>query len=193
MSRDQDWSWKPPEEEAPTGTLTPIQYARLKAKRFLKEKGCKKISNGSLGLARQLAGELSINGAFRNKSQSRQFLKAWAFGNVDIAREKMPRVGKKSFYASWAWKKLRFEVLKQYGPKCMCCGSDHRPTVDHIKPRARFPELELDFDNLQVLCNDCNMGKSNDDFTDFRPDRENILSPEEYAELEYISETRDLH
>jgi len=41
--------------------------------------------------------------------------------------------------------------------------------VDHIKPRSKFPELELVFDNLQVLCDDCNIGKSNVDSTDFRP------------------------
>ena len=37
--------------------------------------------------------------------------------------------------------------------------------VDHIKPRSTHPELALDFDNLQVLCHDCNQGKGNrDDF-----------------------------
>ena len=31
--------------------------------------------------------------------------------------------------------------------------------VDHIKPRSKFPELELSLDNTQVLCADCNLGK----------------------------------
>jgi len=30
--------------------------------------------------------------------------------------------------------------------------------VDHVKPRAN-PELELDIDNLQILCRDCNLVK----------------------------------
>ena len=72
------------------------------------------------------------------------------------------------FYSSWEWKKARYETLKRYGAFCMCCGSDRNIVVDHIKPRSRFPELELDRENLQVLCNECNMGKSGDDHTDFR-------------------------
>lgn len=83
-------------------------------------------------------------------------------------KTKVKRVSSKSFYSSWAWKKLRFEVIKTYGATCMCCGSDKNIVVDHIKPRSKFPDLELDFNNMQILCNQCNMGKSNDDFTDFR-------------------------
>jgi len=41
--------------------------------------------------------------------------------------------------------------------------------VDHIRPRSKSPSLELDPDNLQVLCKACNLGKSNLDDTDFRP------------------------
>jgi 5-methylcytosine-specific restriction endonuclease McrA len=39
--------------------------------------------------------------------------------------------------------------------------------VDHIKPRRKYPHLALVFDNLQVLCHDCNHGKGNEIF-DFR-------------------------
>ena len=55
---------------------------------------------------------------------------------------------------------------------CVLCGSP--PTVgkplhvDHIKPRSFFPELELVISNLQVLCADCNLGKSNFDQIDWR-------------------------
>ncbi len=78
------------------------------------------------------------------------------------------------FYASWDWKKLRYEALKIHGTRCQCCGwqpgdTDHgRLVVDHIKPRSKFPALQLDLNNLQVLCNDCNMGKSNIHEDDFR-------------------------
>lgn len=80
-----------------------------------------------------------------------------------------------SFYASWEWKKVRYEALKIHGRRCQCCGwrpgdTDHGwLVVDHIKPRSKYPELELDVSNLQTSCNDCNMGKSNiyeDDFRD---------------------------
>lgn len=72
------------------------------------------------------------------------------------------------FYSSWEWKKARYEALKRFGAKCMLCGSTERVVVDHIKPRRFYPELELDQDNLQILCNECNQGKSFDDETDFR-------------------------
>ncbi len=80
----------------------------------------------------------------------------------------------KSFYESDAWRSLRYEVLKVYGRKCMVCGAVPHPEnkvklhVDHIKPRSKYPELELEFSNLQILCEDCNLGKSNKDSIDYR-------------------------
>lgn len=40
--------------------------------------------------------------------------------------------------------------------------------VDHIKPKSLHPELKYELSNLQVLCEDCNIGKSNLDDTDWR-------------------------
>ena len=77
------------------------------------------------------------------------------------------------FYLSDEWRKLRYRVLKKYNATCMCCGADRsdgvKIHVDHIKPRSKWPHLALDFTNLQVLCEDCNIGKSNIDSTDWRP------------------------
>lgn len=76
------------------------------------------------------------------------------------------------FYASWEWKRVRYEALKRYGARCMLCGAKAedgaRICVDHIKPRSKYPLLQLDVNNLQVLCNDCNMGKGAWDETDWR-------------------------
>lgn len=73
------------------------------------------------------------------------------------------------FYDSEAWQRLRYQALKLYGRICLLCkttkGEMH---VDHIKPRSKYPELELDINNLQVLCRSCNLGKSNRDETDWR-------------------------
>lgn len=80
----------------------------------------------------------------------------------------------KGFYASWEWKKLRYEALNLHGRRCQCCGWSPNDTphghlvVDHIKPRSKRPDLELEITNVQVLCNDCNMGKSNTHENDFR-------------------------
>lgn len=90
---------------------------------------------------------------------------------------KAKRQGKSlPFYASWEWCQLRYAVLQKYGAKCMCCGSIEKIVVDHIKPRSKYPALELEFSNMQVLCDSCNRGKSNTDFTDWRPPECRILN-----------------
>jgi 5-methylcytosine-specific restriction endonuclease McrA len=86
---------------------------------------------------------------------------------------KKPRRETGGFYDSDEWRRLRYRVLKVYGTDCMCCGATagpgRPPHVDHIYPRSRYPKLALSFDNLQVLCVDCNMGKGAWDETDWRP------------------------
>lgn len=77
------------------------------------------------------------------------------------------------FYASREWRELRYETLRlnaiahthDGGPQCRLCGKTAWADgvtlhVDHIKPRSLFPELALSPANLQVLCSDCNIGKS---------------------------------
>jgi HNH endonuclease len=77
-----------------------------------------------------------------------------------------------AFYESREWREVRYEALKRDGAKCRCCGATavegKKLHVDHIKPRARSPELELDINNLQILCEDCNLGKGVRDQTDWR-------------------------
>lgn len=82
------------------------------------------------------------------------------------------------FFNSSAWHRVRFATLRRYGAACMACGRGKKEgailQVDHIRPRSKFPELALAMDNLQVLCRECNMGKSNvfmDDFTGMTEER----------------------
>lgn len=83
--------------------------------------------------------------------------------------KKLATTHKLGFYWSDAWRDLRYRVLVKFGRKCMACGMMGSPAhVDHIKPRSKYPELELTFDNLQVLCEACNMGKRAWDETDWR-------------------------
>jgi len=77
------------------------------------------------------------------------------------------------FYASTAWKELRVGVIEEYGAQCAMCGRSPKEHgivihVDHIKPRSKHPELSLDFNNLQILCEDCNLGKMANYETDWR-------------------------
>ncbi len=79
---------------------------------------------------------------------------------------------KSTFYESRQWRELRYEALLKYGRKCSCCGIEAGMNiplhVDHIKPRTKYPDLALDINNLQILCESCNLGKGAWDETDFR-------------------------
>lgn len=76
------------------------------------------------------------------------------------------------FYESREWLDLRYRVLQKAGGSCKLCGCRATPEnpiqVDHIKPRSLHPELQLAESNMQVLCRNCNQGKSNKDDTDWR-------------------------
>jgi len=55
--------------------------------------------------------------------------------------------------------KLRQQILKRYGYKCVHCGGDKNLTIDHIKPYSKNGSDEEH--NLQVLCRSCNSKKGN--------------------------------
>lgn len=80
-------------------------------------------------------------------------------------------VSDEKFYRSDDWRKLRYLALRNC-KGCQCCGaraSDGLQLhVDHIFPRYKYPHLSLKLENLQVLCEDCNMGKGAWDDTDWR-------------------------
>ena len=54
--------------------------------------------------------------------------------------------------------KMRFAVYARDGNKCRYCGSRYNLEVDHIFPIAKGGKTT--FDNLQTLCHDCNVKKS---------------------------------
>lgn len=79
-----------------------------------------------------------------------------------------PRDGR-TFYQSTEWRKLRYKAFEKYGTICLDPHCNNQAThVDHVKPRSLRPDLALDINNLQVLCEDCNRIKSNKSDVDFR-------------------------
>lgn len=80
-------------------------------------------------------------------------------------------VNSAEFLKSFEWRQLRLRAFEKYGRMCLCCGATPSNgvvlNVDHVKSRRLFPELALDIENLQVLCEDCNHGKANQT-VDFR-------------------------
>ena len=62
------------------------------------------------------------------------------------------------FYSSREWLAIRYKALRLRGFQCQACGESPPVAilhVDHIKPRSKYPEIELDINNLQVLCKEC--------------------------------------
>lgn len=139
----------------------PIAIAAAKRSRELQAKRDKKRAarRGKRDLQRIRSGKrLRKDGTFRERD---------AFGRPMYA----PGMGKE-FYKTKAWIDMRYSVLQKRGAVCECCGAtkadDVRIHVDHIRPRHRFPLLELVESNLQVLCEPCNQGKGSRDETDWR-------------------------
>lgn len=95
-------------------------------------------------------------------------------------KAKRQRVSKQDhdrFTLSREWRELRYRFIKNNEAKCMACGRSPQHHgiaihVDHIKPRSKYKHLSLDYNNLQILCECCNIGKSNKDETDWRPSEE---------------------
>jgi 5-methylcytosine-specific restriction endonuclease McrA len=82
----------------------------------------------------------------------------------ELARARQQEIeATRTFYASPEWRILREQVITEQGRRCRQCKrlitDDFELTVDHIKPRSKFPELALDKSNLRVLCRQCNSSK----------------------------------
>lgn len=69
------------------------------------------------------------------------------------------------FITSDEWRSARYQAIRTLGNKCLACGRSPKDGVkihvDHIEPCSKNWSRRLDQDNLQVLCDDCNLGKSN--------------------------------
>ena len=87
-------------------------------------------------------------------------------------REALNRPARSVVAAGGNWRVVRYEALKRANGRCILCGRSAKDGVklhvDHIKPASLFPELYFDINNLQVLCEDCNLGKSDTDSIDWR-------------------------
>jgi len=157
------------------------QSLEMQVERGLRKAGVPCSANdGHYLLAQKI---LAVRADLKRCKSSRQVLERFVASvqwTPSAKQRASRREGKDKFYQSQAWLDLRYAVLKKHGGTCMLCGRTRKDGtqihVDHIKPRRDFPHLELEFDNLQVLCRECNMGKRANDQTDWRP-----TTPEEIA------------
>ena len=87
---------------------------------------------------------------------------------IQLARERKERLDEaKRFYSSPEWNLIREQVIKEKGRVCSECKKYIRNnkdvTVDHIRPRSKYPDLALEKQNLRVLCRRCNSSKGDKD------------------------------
>ena len=109
------------------------------------------------------------------KRFAQRFVREWAETTASKPKPKKrkPRqfVQTDGFLKSADWRRLRYLALKQADGRCTACGASAKDGVslhvDHIKPRYSHPELALCMDNLQILCEDCNLGKGAWDQTEW--------------------------
>lgn len=69
------------------------------------------------------------------------------------------------------FKKVRVEILKLI-PYCLKCESKKELHIDHIYPVSIYPKRAFNYKNLQVLCKECNIEKSNTTVIDYRNKRD---------------------
>lgn len=135
---------------------------------------------GEMLLALESMNKPLYDRASRMCAESRTKARKWeclhilaALHGIRLVQKVQVKNDSRNFYLSREWRAVRYKALCQSSGRCQCCGASPATGtvlhVDHIKPRSKFPALELDIENLQVLCVDCNMGKSNKDQTDWRP------------------------
>ena len=72
-----------------------------------------------------------------------------------------------NFYSSPEWRELREQVLNFQPHICYICDKfidhDFDLTVDHVKPKSKYPDLSLELSNLKIACRSCNSAKGNKD------------------------------
>lgn len=114
-------------------------------------------------------------GAFKDRKAASSKIKkkkaAKKSGHKKLAGSVKTTSNPDNFFRTMEWRQVRYLALRNSGG-CNCCGARAKDGVvlhvDHIKPRKDYPELALSLDNLQVLCEDCNVGKGSWDQTDWR-------------------------
>jgi len=78
-----------------------------------------------------------------------------------ISIDKIEFILSDDFYKSTNWLTIRNRAFKTHQNFCIKCETEDYLTVDHIKPRSKYPELALEISNTQILCRSCNSSKGN--------------------------------
>jgi 5-methylcytosine-specific restriction endonuclease McrA len=147
--------------------MTPYQFARTCALTWLRLAGAP-LPDASSAL--KIARSLGIVPDGPKNGHAKKAIVEWHEQAITSNRQEPTKL-EDDFYNSQLWRKARYQALRNCNGRCTLCGTPpgkYSLHVDHIKPRSLRPDLALDPANLQVLCRDCNLGKSNTDSIDWR-------------------------
>lgn len=93
------------------------------------------------------------------------------------------------FYYSEDWYRLKIFIKSIYKEECCFCRNKNNLQCDHIVPISIDPSKCLDYENIQILCKDCNSEKSNKAslrYDTILKKNEKIIVPLEIVELKYF-------
>ena len=96
-------------------------------------------------------------------------VRTWRARVIELGEERKKRLDEtRQFYSSPEWNLLRDQVIREADHLCSECGEliqyKEDITVDHIRPRSKYPDLALERQNLRVLCRSCNSRKGAKDW-----------------------------
>jgi len=166
----KNWEWKEEDTFIPKKSTVRMATSRFTEAR----KACIKYFNVDPNIRNvELAELVRLKTKWKSKRSKKANKNAiQKFASFIINGRDFKKRPANEFYRSRKWRELRYKALLRCGRACMCCGAQPKDGiilhVDHVKPRSKYPQLELDINNLQILCEDCNLGKSNIFEDDFR-------------------------
>lgn len=95
--------------------------------------------------------------------------------------------GKKdTFYSDGPWRDLRDEKLEEYGAHCQRCLIKYNIIMTknlqghHIEPRSKRKDLELDRNNIVIICQTCNLQLKDSGIVDWDRTKEERLDMNHY-------------
>ena len=188
-----NWNWKEPsaykrpkKKISTRGARRKARKEKAEAKKQEMEQARSDLKNHfslqryptDLGICLCIHNEHGLDMPENERQAKRMILSYWKRINGQFRSRRYNEVTSEDFYKSKKWKEVRYIALQQSGGKCCLCGAMARDGVqlhvDHIRPRSLFPEQAYRLSNLQVMCSDCNLGKSNYDDTDWKQHWESI-------------------
>jgi hypothetical protein len=119
------------------------------------------------GLVIAITATLTAGGllaALRPRTPSSSNVRRQAEATLLIALEqyRLSQLADPDFFHSEGWQALRRSVLERSDARCAVCGrkASAMLVVQHIRSRAKAPELSLDPSNVEIVCHACRNGQA---------------------------------